>query len=179
MALQYNVSQLLKSDIGDTRWYEFESSVPIDLGDATATDIKGEVKFTLTNFGILAAIRAAANLCLTCARCLEPFTQPTEVSFDEEYQPTIDISTGMPSGVPKSDTAFRVSQSHTIDLTEAFRQNLVVAVDIIPLCSADCQGLCPTCGVNRNIEQCLCPPEEEASPFAVLQGLLTEAQSER
>jgi uncharacterized protein len=24
------------------------------------------------------------------------------------------------------------------------------------LCRADCAGLCPECGVNRNLEQCSC-----------------------
>lgn len=179
MALLYNVSQLLKSDVGQARQYEFESDEPIDLEGDVANNLRGTVRFMLTNFGILARIHADATLHLTCARCLEPFQTPTAVDFEEEYQPLIDIATGLPFQGPRSDTAFTITQNHTIDLTEALRQHLLLAVEIIPVCRDDCRGLCQTCGVNLNLEQCACPPPEVASPFAVLQHLLVEAESEK
>jgi uncharacterized protein len=178
MALQYNVSQLLKSTVGETRSYDFDSERPIDLEGAVARDVHGHVKFTLTNFGIIAAGEAAATLELSCARCLEPFVTPIDVSFEEEYQPIIDIETGLPSSAPRSDTAFTISANHTVDLSEALRQHLLLAVDLIPVCRADCKGLCPTCGVNLNLESCTCPPADEQSPFAVLQGLLADHDTE-
>jgi uncharacterized protein len=178
-SLQYNVSQLLKSDVGSRRGYDFESDEPMDLDDSTARNIRGHVKFTLTNFGIVAAVEAHALLELTCARCLESFETPTVVRFEEEYQPLIDIATGMPSTTPRIDTAFVISQNHTVDLGEAIRQHLVLAVEMVPLHSPDCKGLCPTCGVNLNVEKCTCPPAEQDSPFAVLQGLLTGTESEQ
>lgn len=172
MSLQYNVSQFLKSDIGDTRTYEFESDEPLDLDEAVATNITGRVKFMLTNFGILAAAEAHAVLHLTCARCVEPFDMPTDVAFEDEYQPSIDVTSGLPSTTPRNDSAFVISANHTIDLTEALRQNLLLAVELVPLCSQDCKGLCASCGANLNIDQCGCPPPEQPSPFAALQGLL-------
>ena len=92
MALQFNVSQLLKSGIGEIREYDFQAEEPIDLEDGVASNVRGHVKFTLTNFGIIANAHAAAQLHLTCARCLEPFGSPNEVDFEEEYQPLIDIA---------------------------------------------------------------------------------------
>ena len=178
-SMQYNVSQLLKSDIGSTRGYDFESDESLDLDDSVAHDITGHVKFTLTNFGIIAAVQARAVLSLTCARCLEPFEKPTSVSFEEEYRPVIDVVTGLPATTPPSDTAFTIPQNHTIDLGEAIRQHLVLAIDLVPIHSPDCKGLCPTCGVNLNVEECKCPPIEEQSPFAVLQGLLAGNDRER
>lgn len=179
MSLQFNVSQLLKTDIGRTRTYEFAADEPLDLDEIQATDVHGAVKFTLTNFGIMADVHASGMLHLTCARCLESFDAPAEVSFTEEYRPTIDIATGQPSdAVQHSEMAFEISSNHTIDLTEALRQHLLLAVEIIPVCREDCQGLCPTCGVNRNLETCSCPPPAEPSPFAALQGLLSETQAE-
>jgi uncharacterized protein len=178
MTLQYNLAQLLKSEVGATRIYDFESDEPINLEDGTATDIRGHVKFTLTNFGIIADVEARALLHLTCARCLEPFDTPTSVQFEDEYQPVIDIATGLPSTAPRSDTAFIISQSHTVDLTEALRQNLLLAVELIPVCREDCCGLCPTCGINRNSDSCDCHARDETSPFAVLQSLLSDANDQ-
>jgi uncharacterized protein len=179
MSLQFNVSQLLKNDVGQRRVYEFEAEEPLLLDDTRATDVHGRVKFTLTNFGIMADVQASGRLHLTCARCLEAFESPVDVSFTEEYRPTIDITTGMPSAaVQHSELAFEISCNHTIDLTEALRQHFLLAVEIIPVCREDCQGLCPTCGTNRNTDTCTCPPVTESSPFAALQGLLSEHTAE-
>ncbi len=178
MSLHYNVAQFLKSEVGQTRSYDFESPLPIDLDGILASDIRGHVKFSLTNFSILADVEADAMLHLTCARCLEPCQDPVHIEFVEEYLPTIDIATGQPSPAPSSDTAFVISQSHTLDLREALRQNLVLAIELIPVCRPDCRGLCPTCGVNRNLQTCACPPVEAASPFAALQDIFTTAEVE-
>lgn len=178
MSLHFNVSQLLKSGVGDRRTYPISSDEPIELGDgATASHVRGEVKFTLTNYEVLAVGSASAMLHQTCARCIEPFDSTSSITIEEEFQPTIDIVTGLPNRELISDTAFSVSQNHLVDLTEAIRQNLVVTMDIIPVCRSDCQGLCPSCGINRNLESCRCPSVEETGPFAALQDLLVETDS--
>lgn len=178
MTLQFNIAQLLKSDVGDTRSYDL-SADELNLDGSVARDISGSVKFTVTGFGILASGHAHATLDLVCARCLEPFRAPADVSFDEEFQPEIDISTGLPSHMPRNENAFQIASSHTIDLSEALRQHFILAVELVPVCRDDCRGLCVTCGVNRNVEECQCPPPEEEHPFAVLQGLLAESDGER
>ena len=175
MTAQFNVSQLLKAGIGQVRTYDFDLEDPLDLEGAVATGVRGSVKFTLTNFGILAAVRAHAEIDLTCARCLEPFRTPMDVQFEEEYRPVIDIATGLPSRLPESDTAFLISENHTIDLREAIRQQLLLGIEIIPVCRPTCKGLCPICGTNLNTDPCDCPTAEQENPFAVLQGLLAEA----
>jgi uncharacterized protein len=178
MSLQFNVSQLLKSDIGQSRAYEFEADEPLDLGEESASDITGRVRFMLTNFGIVANVDAHGVLHLNCSRCLEPFATPVYVAFTEEYQPTIDITTGLPSKTPHSDSAFEISQNHTIDLSEALRQHFVLAEEMIPLCREDCKGLCPTCGTNLNTDTCACPPPQEESPFLALQGLFADRDND-
>jgi uncharacterized protein len=177
MSIQFNVSQLLKSDVGGIREYDFRMDEPLNLDDAIATGVTGSVKFTLTNFGILAAVRAHADVLLTCARCVEPFQSSMDVAFQEEYRPVIDIATGLPSQLPPSDTAFELSANHVLDLGEAVRQQLLLGIEIIQLCSPECKGLCPTCGTNLNIKRCKCPPPESTSPFAALQGLLADVET--
>jgi uncharacterized protein len=179
VSLLFNVSQLLKSEIGQSRSYPFESKVQLDLSDGFASEIHGYAKFMLTNFGILANIEAAGLLHLTCARCLEPFVTPLNVQFDEEFVPSIDIQTGLPSGAPVSDVALPISSDHMIDLGEAIRQEFLLSMDLIPVCSAACRGLCPTCGVNRNTENCLCPAPAPANPFEVLKTLIQNPENPR
>lgn len=179
MPVQFNVSQLLQDSFGATRTYDV-SDEAIDLDDSVARDVRGHVKFTHTNFGIMAHVDADAELDLTCARCLEGFQGTEHVDFTEEYRPTIDILTGQPWGEDAhSDTVFEITENHIVDLTEALRQHLLLAMDLIPICREDCRGLCPTCGVNLNNETCQCPPPEATNPFAALQGLFGDVnQSE-
>lgn len=178
MSLQFNVSQLLKSDVGQSRTYEFAADEPLELGEESASDVRGHVRFMLTNFGIVAVVDAHGVLHLNCSRCLEPFSTPVDVAFTEEFQPTIDIATGLPSSTPHSDSAFEISQNHMIDLGEALRQHFVLAEEMIPVCREDCKGLCPTCGANLNIDTCTCLPVQEESPFLALQGLFADRDTE-
>jgi uncharacterized protein len=176
VSLLFNVSQLLKAEIGQSRSYDFEGKDALDLGDGRATEIRGRAKFMLTNFGILANIAASGQLHLTCARCLEPFVGPIEVEFDEEFVPSIDIQTGLPSGTPVSDVALPITSDHMIDLGEAIRQQFLLSMDLIPVCTPGCLGLCPTCGINRNTETCLCPPQAPVNPFEVLKTLIQDTE---
>jgi uncharacterized protein len=177
VSLLFNVSQLLKSEIGQTRSYDFQGNEVLDVGDWSATAIRGHAKFTLTNFDVLASIEASGTLHLTCARCLDPFTTPIEVEFEEEFVPSIDIQTGLPFNAPVSDDVLPISRDHMIDLGEAIRQQFLLTMDLIPVCSPDCRGLCPTCGVNLNTDACRCPPQEPANPFEVLKGLIQTTEN--
>ncbi|MGH2446993.1 MAG: YceD family protein [Chloroflexota bacterium] len=174
MPLQFNISQLLKGGVGEARSLEFQADSPLDLDGTAARDIHGEVRLTLTNFGVLARGEAAATLDLTCSRCLEAFELTVAISFEEEFQPSIDISSGLPSRVPRLEGSFPISSNHTIDLREPLRQQFLLAIDLIPVCDEACKGLCPTCGVNLNQQTCDCEPEPQDSPLAVLQTLLSQ-----
>jgi uncharacterized protein len=174
MPMLFNVSQLLKSDVGDSRTYEISWDDPLDLGDAVATDIEGTIRFVLINFGIIAQVEATGTLHLTCARCLEPFELRSTVTFDEEYQPVIDVHSGLPTTMRRDEGSSAISANHSIDMGDALRENFVVSMDLRPLCRASCQGLCPHCGINRNDEFCTCGSDEETSPLAELVTLLRD-----
>ncbi|HWN67736.1 MAG TPA: DUF177 domain-containing protein [Haliangium sp.] len=60
-----------------------------------------------------------------------------------------------------------------IDLTPLFRDQVVLAVPFAPLCSEDCKGLCPQCGVDRNLETCDCKPPVDPRWAALQQHLKT------
>jgi uncharacterized protein len=43
-----------------------------------------------------------------------------------------------------------------IDLGPLVHEAILGELPMAPLCRDDCQGLCASCGVNRNEEQCSC-----------------------
>ena len=65
----------------------------------------------------------------------------------------------------------------TVDLEILAHDALLLELPPAPLCRPDCQGLCPMCGVDRNLEDCLCeaPADPRFGALDVLRTAETEA----
>ena len=46
-----------------------------------------------------------------------------------------------------------------VDLGDLARTAFILDMDTKFLCTPDCKGLCPGCGVNLNFEKCRCKKE--------------------
>ena len=59
------------------------------------------------------------------------------------------------------------------DLTDAVRDALLLELPYRFLCSEDCKGLCPSCGVNLNLGSCTCQEGAEVTnPFSALKAIV-------
>lgn len=153
--MQINVAQLLKEPIGAFRDYEVSEMVDVaENGDDRR--VEGTVRLLRVPRGILVTGELQAEVELICSRCLSSFDFPVTLNIEEEYLPTIDISTGVPLASPEEPGTFTIDEHHIIDLTEAMRQYTLLAIPMKPLCQADCAGLCPICGQNLNQGSCDC-----------------------
>lgn len=154
--MQINVSQLLKEPIGSTRTHEVN-----DIAELAGNNsrVQGEVGLIRTDRGILAQGTLRTQVDLTCGRCLSQFACPLSVSIEDEYFPTADVSSGAQLPLPDESGYFKIDEHHIIDLTEATRQYVDLAIPMKPLCGEGCAGLCPTCGHNLNQGPCNCPPQ--------------------
>ncbi len=157
--MDMNVSQLLRDPIGSTR--EFQIDKEIDLaGDGKNHKIQGDCTLLRTQRSILVKCALDTEVELTCSRCLSKFRQHLEIRFEEEFFPTLDVVSGTPMSSPEDSSAFTINAQHTLDLTEAVRQYIVMAIPMKALCKEDCSGLCPTCGKNLNEGKCDCPKDD-------------------
>jgi uncharacterized protein len=170
--LSYHASALLKEQAGATRNIEIDEPDPAfaeELG--LIAPVTGTAHLMRTQEGI--AVRADLHTVvqLECSRCLEPVAVDTAAHLEELYRPAYNVLTGAPLDAGEDD-ALKIDEHHVLDMTEAARQYLLTNVPVSVLCRPDCQGLCPTCGVNRNVESCSCDEEPASGPFAALAGLL-------
>jgi uncharacterized protein len=171
----YNVAQLLKSVPGTIQRVELDDDDHLDLRDNEATlagPVSGEVRLHRTNQGIFADGTVHVPVELECVRCLKPIQQTITFPLREQYYPTIDVNTGVPLPASDDELAFPIDHNHVLDLREAIRQNLVVALPMTPLCDAACKGLCPQCGRNLNEGSCDCQPDTSDDRFSALRQLL-------
>jgi uncharacterized protein len=167
--MKYNAAQLLVEHLGSTRQHEIDQPPhQIDDGLRAVTPLRGTVKLTRTNRGILADARVETDLRQECSRCLEDVDTPMKVRFIEEFYPTVDLRTGASVQRPEGGTGFMMTEAHEVDLTEAVRQSILLELPMKPLCRADCAGLCLHCGKNRNEGACGCQDEPPDARLSVL-----------
>ena len=89
-------------------------------------------------------------------RCLEEFPCRLEFQMVDEYYQTVAIDGGAALKLPHAPETFSIDANHVIDMSEAVRQNTLLAVPLKPLCDRACQGICPHCGRNLNQGTCGC-----------------------
>ncbi len=104
-------------------------------------DVALDLRFEAVAEGVLVTGSAVAPLTGECARCLDPLTSTTEVSFQELYR----YAPG--PGEDETDEE-RFLDGDWLDLESAFRDAVVLALPLSPLCREDCPGLCAECGVR-------------------------------
>jgi uncharacterized protein len=150
--LLFNVSGLLTEAPGSFRNLAFEGAT-IDLGDdlVLAEPVAGTVHVARTNRGLLVTGRVGTALADTCGRCLVPVLVLLDLEVDEEFLPSLDISTGQPLDRALEPEVPRLSDHHEMDLETVVREAIQLAAPIVPLCRPDCLGLCPLCGADRNL----------------------------
>jgi uncharacterized protein len=153
---------------GSARSESRVAPAPADLRVALAyvpvgSDVKLDVLLEAMSDGVLVTVEAAAPVTGECARCLEPVTSSVSVFFRELYEFGEDPAVGCRSGqkgavgclsgqkgrARESDDADRrFLDGDLLDLEPALRDAMVLALPLAPLCSGDCEGLCPECGVR-------------------------------
>lgn len=160
--LVFNVAQLLKEPVGAKRNLDLEANLLLldeqaEDGLLGAHDVKGAARATRLNKGVLVQGEVNADVVVECSRCLEHFSTPVDGTLEEQFNPAIDVDTGLPmrlADYEADDTIFQIDANHLMDLSEPVRQALLVALPMKPLCREDCAGLCVECGANRNDVDC-------------------------
>jgi uncharacterized protein len=95
-----------------------------------------------------------ASVLNECRRCLSPVRQ--EVNAETGV-----LFSGDPE-VADDPSVYPLPQGAThVDITEAVREELALAVPPLVLCRPDCAGLCPKCGADLNAGPCGCTTTAE------------------
>lgn len=150
---------------------EIEVQVEAPEGVLFPEPFKGMVDAYGTAGDIFVNVQLEGKAQLECSRCLAPMETTLRVQFDEEFRPGPASGEGEMVEDEEGNLYSRYSGDE-IDLTEPIRQQVVLGLPMKALCKADCAGLCPICGGNRNDQACTCVKTEVDPRLAVLQQLL-------
>jgi uncharacterized protein len=140
-------TRLLGRGPGEYRDEKRTATAPEDLGSGlvlvpAGTEVALDLRFAAVSEGVLVTGSAVAPVKGECARCLEPLTSTVEVSFQELYRYLPD------PGEDENDVEERFLDGDFLNLEPAFRDAVVLALPLSPLCSEDCPGLCVECGAR-------------------------------
>lgn len=169
--VQVNVEKI-KDFAGKTIRLQIEVP-PHEMKDETgevivAEPLRLELALTGNGFAILAEGTVKANVQLSCARCLKPFTSSIEAPFHETYYPA-----GSEQVNHEDKYEWVPFKNQVIDLKPEILRSILLMLPMKAVCSQDCRGLCQTCGHNLNNGDCNC--ERELDPrMAVLQDLFQD-----
>ncbi len=104
----------------------------------------------------------------SCDRCLVQVEYPLESDFDLAYRPMDEIAQEEEIEVAADELRVGFYSGEGLQLRDVVTEQVILSVPMKVICRPECAGICPTCGVNRNIERCSCATEREDSPFTFL-----------
>ncbi|GIH27002.1 hypothetical protein Aph01nite_53120 [Acrocarpospora phusangensis] len=139
---------------------------PVDLavgmiGVPKDADVELDLRLEAVMEGVLVTGTASAPLSGECSRCLDPVTSEIEVSFQELF-----FYSAEDAGEDDS-----LLDGELLDLEPTFRDAVVLALPLSPVCGEDCPGLCSECGVKLAEAGPDHGHERVDSRWASLQGL--------
>src|SRR6201996_5884661 len=127
----------------ETRTVPAPDSLRVELAGVPAgAEVDVDLRMEAVHEGVLVTGTASAPVVGECARCLEPVASEVEANFQELYRYE-------PSPEEDDDEEdVQLLDGDLLDLEPVLRDGVVLALPLSPLCSDDCAGLCPECGVR-------------------------------
>ena len=95
---------------------------------------------------------------MVCSRCLVSFEYPVDANFDLVFLPE-ELNVAKEQ-LERDDMNKVFYYSRIIDLKKEILEQLNLSLPIKPLCSKDCQGICPVCGKIVKDGNCSCHTNE-------------------
>lgn len=161
-AFRLDVADLLHRP-GSRRAVHLDAPLPgLVVGGSAVPDdepVVVDVLLERVHEGIVVRGAARTRWTAACSRCLRPVAGELTAEIRELYEPD-----------PLEGETYPLSNEH-LDLALAVRDAFLVELPAAPLCRADCAGLCPVCGTDRNDEQCSCDTTVADPRWAALSQL--------
>jgi uncharacterized protein len=116
--------------------------------------------------GVFVRGRLRTTVRQACRRCLAS----VELEVDDVVDMLFDVL-GDDEKEAEGEVYPLPARGDTLDLRDAVREQLLLLAPEFVLCTEECKGLCPTCGTDRNQDECNCVPVQAESPWDALKNV--------
>ncbi len=149
-----DIDRLPKKGLKVRKDFEFLSGDLIEESAVFLEPVRAELTLKKMGEEISVKGRIKTRLSFICSRCLVPFEFPIDSRFDLVYLPEeLDV---VKDELDSEDMNKFFYYSRKINLKEVVLEQLNLTFPVKPLCSEDCQGICPVCGKIIKDGQCSC-----------------------
>jgi len=132
-----NVAQLLKEPVGSSRSYDIGGTIKEQIEAC----VEGKIMLIRSGRGVLIQGNLAADIKLSCSRCLENFLCPISFALEEEVLQAVDVSGDLGLPLPEESGGIIIDANGILDLGELMRQYTLLNLPMKPLCRPDCRGI--------------------------------------
>lgn len=168
--MKINISSV-KKEIGSRQPFAFQCDIAqlLDENEHHWTSGQVSVNGFVINNGRLLELEGTifVTALLSCGRCLEQIEAGFEIPFHELFQEETEAG-------HQPDDLLTLFQGDEINISDLVRETIVLAEPLRMVCSEDCKGLCPQCGINLNLESCECEQTSIDPRLAALTKLLKD-----
>jgi uncharacterized protein len=161
-------------------WDETQSVSPETLERPELLDLgpvawRGQVVFADPGYFLRA--RLSYEQTLSCNRCLKPIVERAESDVELMILVERHPEAGGEHGLQERDLGVLYLEDERLETNPILIEQLQLNIPMKPLCRADCQGLCPVCGADRNAGACSCEESRVDPRWAALAGLKSRLES--
>lgn len=114
---------------------------------------------------------AQATPMLECSRCLKSFSYPIHAELDFELAPVGSLKDATEHELVSGELETEFFEGDELDPQEIIREQLLIALPMVPLHHPDCKGLCSMCGTDLNEATCECRNDSSPGAFSALKDL--------
>ena len=133
-----------------------ESNSIFDIPEDECVRFCDEVNYDLlvnkTSKDLIITGSTSTSVSFECFRCLKSFSKKLKIKTLLYAFPLEELD-------------------EKLDLTPFIREEFLLRIPLMPLCSKECKGFCLICGIDLNKDSCGCSKKSKDSAFDVLDGL--------
>jgi uncharacterized protein len=149
---------------------DIEEKVDLE-GISLISPVTAYLELNKTGKEIIVSGEVTTEVELQCSRCLKIFKRDLELPVEVVYHPLEEI--GVERHELKDDELdMGFYKGEELDLKELLMEQLLLNIQMKPLCSEECEGLCPRCGTDLNMGKCGCEQKEVDPRLEVLRNFL-------
>jgi uncharacterized protein len=117
--------------------------------------------------------RIQAEPLLECSRCLKYFPYRIDAEVSLELAPASTVESAPDHELDRSELDTEFYQGEEIEPVALIKEQLLIAVPMVPLHDTQCKGLCPVCGKDLNEDGCDCKRDDQETfgAFSVLKDI--------
>lgn len=133
---------------------------PVDI-DLTVVKEYGHIRVKGT---------VATRVALSCSRCLVDFQSDIKSGFTIYFTQAAGEQVEDEVELAEEDLLSVTYDGDEIDLANEIAEQVLLELPYKPLCSENCKGLCPECGIDLNNSKCDCNKNISTLAFSSLKG---------